>query len=44
MIDDFDIGFYHFYGNSRNPKLSINQSSLKLDQYYPKSCDELLNP
>ena len=35
MIDDFDIGFYHFYGNSRNPKLSINQSSLKLDQYYP---------
>ena len=35
MIDDFDIGFSHFYGHSRNPKLIINQSSFKLDQYYP---------
>ena len=35
MIDDFDIGFSHFYGHSRNPKLNINQSSFKLDQHYP---------
>ena len=35
MIDDFDIGFSHFYGHSRNPKLIINQSSFKLDQHYP---------
>ena len=34
IIDDFDIGISHFHGNSRNPSLSINQSSFKLDQYY----------
>jgi hypothetical protein len=35
MIDDYDIGFSHFYGHSRNPKLILNQSSFKLDQHYP---------
>ena len=35
VIDDFDIGISHFRGNARDPELINNQSTLKLDQYYP---------
>ena len=35
VVDDFDIGISHFRGNARDPELTVNQSTLKLDQYYP---------
>ena len=35
VVDDFDIGIAHFRGNARDPELIVNQSTLKLDQYYP---------
>ena len=35
VIEDFDIGFSHFHGNARDPELNINQSTLKLNPYYP---------
>ena len=35
VVDDFDIGISHFRGNARDPELIVNQSTLKLDQYYP---------
>jgi len=35
VLDDFDIGISHFRGNARDPELTVNQSTLKLDQYYP---------
>ena len=35
VIDDFDIGISHFRGNARDPELVVNQSTLKLDPYYP---------
>ena len=35
VIDDFDIGISHFRGNARDPELNVNQSTLKLNPYYP---------
>ena len=35
VVDDFDIGISHFYGNNRSPNLTFNNKSFKLDQYYP---------
>ena len=35
VVDDFDIGVSHFYGNNRSPNLTFNNKSFKLGQYYP---------
>jgi len=35
VIDDWDLGFSHFYGTSRTPTLITNTETLKLDPYYP---------
>ena len=35
VIDDFDIGISHFRGNARDPELNVDQSTLKLNPYYP---------
>ena len=34
VLDDFDIGISHFYGNNRTPKLSPNLATLKFDSHY----------